>query len=149
MRAKEFVTEQQLDELFKPGQQWDWKFTGYSEAVASFKVGDVPYEFHADHAGDGEWDVEFKRIGYDLDKSQKYGLTGTGRSAEVMSVVVDIMRSFLKDYKDDIEILRFSAKEGSRRDLYSKMISRLLPNWKLEQDGETFVLRAPNPYKGQ
>jgi hypothetical protein len=64
-----------------------------------------------------------------------------------MSIVVDIMRSFIKEYKDDISVLRFTAKEGSRQGLYGKMINRLLPNWSLEQDGETFVLRAPNPYK--
>jgi hypothetical protein len=148
MRAREFVLEQRLDELFKPGQEWKWNHQGYNEAIAKFQVGEVPYEFHAYSEGnDEEWDVEFKRIGHDLDKAQKYGLTGTGRGAEVMSIVVDIMRSFIKEYKDDISVLRFTAKEGSRQGLYGKMINRLLPNWSLEQDGETFVLRAPNPYK--
>jgi hypothetical protein len=148
MRASEFVFEQQLDELFKPGQEWKWNHTGYNEAIAKFQVGEVPYEFHAYSEGnDEEWDVEFKRIGNDLDKAQKYGLTGTGRSAEVMSIVVDIMRSFIQEYKSDISVLRFTAKEGSRQGLYGKMINRLLPNWSLTQDGETFVLRAPNPYK--
>jgi hypothetical protein len=148
MRAREFVLEQQLDELFKPGQEWKWNHQGYNEAIAKFQVGEVPYEFHAYSEGnDEEWDVEFKRIGHDLDKTQKYGLTGTGRSAEVMSTVVDIMRSFIQEYKNDISVLRFTAKEGSRQGLYGKMINRLLPNWSLEQDGETFVLRAPNPYK--
>jgi hypothetical protein len=150
MLVKEIVLEnyRHLSELFKPGQEWKWNHQGYNEAVATFQVGDVPYEFHAYSEGnDEEWDVEFKRVGHDLDKPQKYGLTGTGRSAEVMSVVVDIMRSFIKEYKDDISVLRFTAKEGSRQGLYGKMINRLLPSWSLEQDGETFVLRAPNPYK--
>ena len=148
MRASEFVLEQRLDELFKPGQEWKWNHQGYNEAIAKFQVGEVPYEFHAYSEGnDEEWDVEFKRIGNDLDKAQKYGLTGTGRSAEVMSIVVDIMRSFIQEYKSDISVLRFTAKEGSRQGLYGKMINRLLPNWSLTQDGETFVLRAPNPYK--
>ena len=150
MLVKEIVLEnyRHLSELFKPGQEWKWNHQGYSEAVATFQVGEVPYEFHAYSEGnDEEWDVEFKRVGYDLDKPQKYGLTGTGRSAEVMSVVVDIIRSFIKEYKDDISVLRFTAKEGSRQGLYGKMINRLLPSWSLEQDGETFVLRAPNPYK--
>lgn len=148
MRASEFVIEQQLSELFKTGQEWRWNHTGHNEAIALFQVGEVPYEFHAySDNNDEEWDVEFHRTGHGLDKPQKYGLTGTGQSAKVMSVVVDIVRSFIEEYKDDISVLRFTAKEGSRQGLYGKMINRLLPNWSLEQDGETFTLRAPNPYK--
>jgi ribosomal protein S18 acetylase RimI-like enzyme len=142
MRATEFLKESILDELFQPGKDWQWSFTGSEEAVAVFHVGELPYMFHA-YGTDGVWEVEFKRHGSKLDRSQKFGLTGTGNSAEVMSTIVDIMRAFLAKYKDKIEVLRFSAKEGSRQGLYAKMVKRLLPDWEMKQDGEEFILIAP------
>ena len=137
MRAQEFVTE-----LFQPGKDWRWSFQGSEEAVAVFQVGQVPYMFHA-YGADGEWEAEFKRHGSKLDRIQKFGLTGTGNSAEVMSTVVDIMRAFLDKYKDRIEVLTFSAKEDSRQGLYARMVKRLLPNWSMKQQGEYFTLIAP------
>ena len=137
MRAQEFLTE-----LFAPGKDWKWSFTGSEEAVAVFQIGEVPYMFHA-YGSDGEWEAEFKRYGNKLDRSQKFGLTGTGNSAEVMSTVVDIMRAFLEKYKDKIQVLTFSAKEDSRQGLYARMVKRLLPDWTMKQSGEHFVLVAP------
>jgi len=143
MRAIEFLKESTISELFQPGKDWKWSFQGSEEAVAVFHVGEVPYMFHA-YGTDGQWEVEFKRHGSKLDRMQKFGLTGTGNSAEVMSTVVDIMRAFLDKYKDKIQVLAFSAKEDSRQGLYAKMAKRLLPNWTLTQNAEHFTLVAPN-----
>jgi hypothetical protein len=137
MRAQEFLTE-----LFQPGKDWKWSFQGSEEAVAVFHVGEVPYMFHA-YGADGEWEVEFKQHGNKLSRIQKFGLTGSGNSAEVMSTVVDIMRAFLDKYKDKIQTLTFSAKEDSRQGLYARMVKRLLPNWTMQQKGEFFTLFAP------
>jgi ribosomal protein S18 acetylase RimI-like enzyme len=146
-RGEERVWEdEKLDELFQPGKDWKWSFQGSEEAVAVFHVGKLPYMFHA-YGADGQWEVEFKRHGNKLDRSQKFGLTGTGNSAEVMSTVVDIMRAFLDKYKDKIEVLIFSAKEDSRQGLYAKMVKRLLPNWIMRQDKEEFILIAPSEVK--
>jgi len=134
--------EEKLDELFQQGKDWKWSFQGSEEAVAVFKVGEVPYMFHA-YGADGEWEAEFKRHGNKLDRMQKFGLTGTGNSAEVMSTVVDIMRAFLEKYKDKIQVLTFSAKEDSRQGLYARMVKRLLPNWTMTQKDEFFTLVAP------
>jgi hypothetical protein len=138
MRAQEFLTE-----LFKPGKPWRWSFQGSEEAVAVFQVGKVPYMFHA-YGSDGEWEAEFKQHGSKLDRSQKFGLTSTGNSAEVMSTVVDIMRAFLDKYRDKIQVLTFSAKEDSRQGLYARMVKRLLPDWRMQQKDEFFTLFAPN-----
>jgi hypothetical protein len=138
--------EEKLDELFQPGKDWKWSFQGSEEAVAVFHVGKVPYMFHA-YGADGQWEVEFKRHGNKLDRSQKFGLTGTGNSAEVMSTVVDIMRAFLDKYKDKIEVLIFSAKEDSRQGLYARMVKRLLPDWIMKQDKGEFILVAPTKIK--
>ncbi len=131
-----------IKELFQPGKKWEWSFRGSEEAVAVFHVGEIPYVFHA-YGTDGVWEVEFKRHGSKLDRANKFGLTGTGNSAEVMSTVVDIMRAFLVQYKDKIETLTFSAKEDSRQSLYARMAKKLLPNWTLHQDGGDFVLTSP------
>jgi hypothetical protein len=98
--------------------------------------------FHA-YGADGEWEAEFKQHGSKLSRTQKFGLTGTGNSAEVMSTVVDIMRSFLDKYRDKIQVLGFSAKEDSRQGLYARMVKRLLPDWTMTRKGEFFILVAP------
>ncbi len=139
---RDVVNEFSITELFEPNKKWQWSFQGSEEAVAVFHVGEVPYMFHA-YGTDGQWEVEFKRHGSKLDRMQKFGLTGTGNSAEVMSTVVDIMRAFLDKYKDKIEVLIFSAKEDSRQGLYAKMVKRLLSNWIMKQDKEEFILIAP------
>lgn len=145
MRIHEIITESnQVAELFQPGKEWQWTFRGSEEAAANFEVGNVPYLFHA-FGTDGEWEVEFKREGSKLDRANKFGLTGTGNSAEVMSTVVDIMRSFLEQYKDKIEQLTFSAKEDSRRSLYAKMVKRLLPDWHMTAlPNGSFILYNPS-----
>lgn len=137
MRANEF-----LSELFKPGKNWEWSYTAPNEAVAQFTVGDVSYTllaFCEDISGEGDWEIEFKRQGTKLDRHTKFGLTGTGNSAEVMSTVVDILRNFLQKYHGVNRIV-FAAKEASRQSLYKKMLERLLPNWEISagvMHGET------------
>jgi hypothetical protein len=146
MRKRNFMSPNPayvVKELFQQGKDWKWSFQGSEEAVAVFHVGEIPYMFHA-WGADSVWEVEFKRHGSKLDRSTKFGLTGTGNSAEVMSTVVDIMRAFLVKYKGKIETLVFSAKEDSRQSLYAKMTKRLLPNWSLHQDGGEFTLVAPS-----
>ena len=142
MRATEFITE-----LFQPDKDWRWSFQGSQEAVAVFHVGETPYMFHAWNdntwGANKEWEVEFKLADNKLDRSQKFGLTGTGNSAEVMSTVVDIMRAFLSKYQKKIKVLAFSAKEDSRQGLYARMAKRLLPDWTMKQEGAIFSLTAP------
>jgi hypothetical protein len=140
MRAEEFIQE-----LFAPGKEWRWSFTGSQEAVAVFHVGGIPYQFYAYRPNENfpGWDVEFKNAERGKDRTAKFGLTGTGNSAEVMSTVTDIMRGFLTKYQGQIKELTFTADEPSRRVLYARMARRLLPTWELQQDGKEFKLVAP------
>ena len=141
MRANEFLTE-----LFQQSKDWVWMRQRPNEAVARFKVGDQPYRFLAyceDMNGEGPWEVEFASERGDS-RPTRFGLTGTGNATEVMSTVVDIMRSFIKEHKDGITELVFSAKEGSRQGLYARMVQRLLPDWELNQSNETFFLTPPH-----
>jgi len=144
MRANEFLTE-----LFQQSKDWVWMRERPNEAVAKFQVGDQPYRFLAyceDVNGVGPWEVEFVRERGES-RPTRFGLSGTGNSAEVMSTVVDIMRAFLEKHKGKVTKLVFDAKEDSRQGLYAKMAKRLLPDWKLHQDGESFVLVAPKQMK--
>ena len=131
-----------INELFQQGKNWKWDFRGSEEAVALFHVGEISYVFHA-YGTDGVWEVEFKRHGAKLDRANKFGLTGTGNSAEVMSTVVDIIREFLKQYQNKIETLKFSAEEDSRQSLYARMAQRLLTDWTMHRDGGDFLFVAP------
>lgn len=140
MRAQEFVTE-----LFQPGKDWKWSFQGSEEAVAVFHVGGIPYQFYAYRPDENfaSWDVEFKNAERGKDRTTKFGLTGTGNSAQVMSTVADIMREFLQRYQGSISQLTFTADEPSRQALYARMARRLLPTWEIVQSGKNFTLAAP------
>lgn len=143
MRANEFLVE-----LFKPGKSWGWEFRGSEEAIASFTVGNVEYIWHA-HSRfkfPNHWIVEFK-VRDEIDQDKMFGLTGTGNAAEVMSIVTDITRSFLNEYQNKISEISFISRDRSRTSLYSRMIERLLPDWKLEkdQDGDGMIFYLTNP----
>ena len=125
---------------------WEWKHFDNYTAEATFNVGDVPYRFIAyqdPYEAPGDWDVEFV-IENPPPGASHYGITGTGRSSEVFSTVVNIMKEFINKKGKSIRRLTFAAKEGSRQDLYARMIKRLLPDWTFEQKGANFILTRPN-----
>lgn len=143
-----------ISELFEPkAPTWKWVFRGSEEATADFKVGDVPYRFYAYSNGENDWEVEFKINSNEYDQNgkikfgTKFGLAGTGNSAEVMSTVVDIMREFLEMYRGKIDTIGFTAEEPSRQKLYMRMMKRLLPDWTISTydsgSGLGFTVVAP------
>lgn len=142
MKITEIITE-----LFnKSTVPWEWKFRGSEEAFARFTINGVPYRFYAYSRGDANvWEVEFSAVKSN-GLGNEYDITGTGSAALVMSTVVDILRSFLLEYKDKILQLKFEANEVSRQDLYARMVQRLLPNWEMTRfyNGEQFVLTHPD-----
>lgn len=152
---KQGVAEEQLDELFQQGKQnWTWKIKADTEAIAKFSVGDRDYVWQAfSHFRDdkpNKWEIQFRLVkqASDPEKIAVFGTTGTGNSAQVMSVAVDIMREFLQYYGDSVQQIAFDAKENSRIALYRKMVQRLLPNWSADEDyspdyGLRFTLNRP------
>jgi hypothetical protein len=134
-----------LQELFKNDTtNWKWGFRGSQEAEAKFVVGEVEYQFYAymEAPYHGDWEVEFRVI-HGVDPRNRYGVTGTGNAAHVMAVVVEILGEFLQQYDDKIKSLTFSAKEMSRRDLYARMVRRLLPTWDFKLEKQQFFLTRP------
>jgi hypothetical protein len=138
-----------LHELFKNDKiDWKWGFRGSQEAEATFVVGDVQYHFYAysHSARPTIWEVEFRAV-EGVDPRNKFGVTGTGNAAQVMAIVVEILGEFLQKYDDKIQSLTFSAKERSRRDLYARMVRRLLPNWDFKLEDRQFFLTRPTTIK--
>lgn len=124
----------------------DWADHHPDHIVADFKVGDKNYRFNALQDSDeapGDWEVEFESLDALPAGVSPYGITGSGRSAEVFSTVVNIVKNFIRKRNKSIRRLTFVAKEGSRQDLYARMVKRLLPDWTFEQDGPNFVLTRP------
>ena len=148
MFISEIVTE-----LFQRSKAWQWEFRGSEEAFANFKIGEVDYLWYARvmrASSPKQWTLGFKQRDQGFDYEKEFGLAGTGNSAEVMSTVVDITRTFLSSYGDKVEEIRFTSAEPSRTKLYARMVKRLLPNWDLHTKligGETgFYLINPAAY---
>lgn len=138
-------TGMRIVELFQADKvSWKWDYSSDTEVEATFVVGDIQYKFYAytDDPNSTEWEVEFK-IYEGGPEDNRYGVTGTGNSAHVMSAVVSILREFLKKYRKRVTQLTFTAKERSRRDLYTRMVRRLLPTWELSRVGQNFRVTAP------
>jgi hypothetical protein len=131
-----------ITELFTGGKKWNWDYNSSTEAEATFVVGEIQYKFYAYTSEQGIWDVEFKVVEGGNPRN-RFGITGTGNAAIVMSTVTDIMREFLEMHKGDITTLTFTADEKSRQALYAKMAKRLLPNWSLTKNHKQFILTAP------
>ena len=149
MRAQEFVIKQhssRIDELFTGGNKWQWDYNSANEAEATFVVGQIQYKFYAYSSEQGVWEVEFK-IMEGGNPRNRFGITGTGNAAIVMSTVTDIMQEFLEMHKGNITTLTFTADESSRQALYARMVKRLLPSWTLTQKHKQFVLTAPKDTK--
>ena len=148
MRANEFINE-----IFQPGKKnWEWIRRDHRVAIARFSAGDRTYAWEAypNEYSPTKWTIQFKIVREltDPDRSDVWGKTGTGNSAEVMSTAVDITRAFIKEYGDKISEFTFDAKEDSRIRLYAKMIARLLPGWELNQQYNTnfgMEFRLTNP----
>ena len=143
-RIAKLMAEEELTELFAPGKPWKWDYNSDTEAEATFVIGDIQYRFYAfrNPGSKNIWEVEF-RIVEGGDPENRYGLTGTGNSVQVMSTVTDILRAFLAKYQNKIAVLVFSAEESSRQALYARMAKKLLPDWKFGLLRGEFALTAP------
>lgn len=137
-----------LNELFaNAAVPWKWSFRGSEEVEADFTVGEIPYKFYAHVASatyDGPknaWNVEFRQAGT-RDRNKRFGLSGTGNAPQVMSTVVDILRTLLQS-RGYITQLVFTAKEESRQGLYKRMVQRLLPLWHMEYSDTEFTVTKP------
>lgn len=105
-----------------------------------FDVEGIPYQFYAysfvDEGSPGTWLVEF--TGNATTK-----IIGTRNEYKVFSTIINIMREMLQTRY--VTQLEFSAAEPSRVKLYKRIVSRLLPSWKLTLDTESGMFIATSP----
>jgi hypothetical protein len=148
MKANEIIAE-----LFQapPTTKWKWIWNDERNQEASFTIDDTEYVFRARRLSGRppyQWIIEFKNVNGEY-HNDRYGLSGTGNSALVMTTIVGIMREFLLANGDQMLGMSFSAKEMSRRSLYLRIIKKLLPTWTVSQSDDTddgysdFVVTRP------
>lgn len=151
--AGKVQTEMKVNELFGAqdavNNSVKWSEPNDGWVAADFTVGGMKYRFNAYSDPDeapGVWEIEFES----LEGPTRFGINQTGRSAEVFTVVVNIIREFISKKNPKIKRLTFAAKEGSRQDLYVRMVRRLVPDWKFEFDSDDggFILTKPRPKRG-
>ena len=137
-----------LNEVFDAPVNWEAHEERPDYFEAWFRIRIMPYKFRASAfiQDNGEmvqpsrWDIEFY-ADIDTRLHDKYGILNIGHQQQVFATVVDIMSSFIKEYNP--AILSFAAEEPSRRKLYQRMVSRLLPNWKMTQSGKDITVYNP------
>jgi hypothetical protein len=143
-------TEMKVGELFGAqdavNNSVKWSEPNDEYVVADFTVGNMKYRFNAYTDSDeapGVWEIEFESLG----GPTRFGINQTGRSAEVFTVVANIIKEFISKKNSKIKRLTFAAKEGSRQNLYLRMVRRLVPDWKFEFDSDDggFILTKPRP----
>jgi hypothetical protein len=128
--------------LDQPSKPWRWHFQGNKEALAIFNVGEIMYTLNL-QGSNGEWEIEFGRSGSNLTHSEKFGLIGSGSSVQVLSIVINILISFLDHYKDQAKILVFYAEE-THHGIYTRLTQRWFPEWKLKKNDNWFKLISPH-----
>ena len=71
------------------------------------------------------WELEFKNESTDIKVSSKTGLTKTGSSASVFSIIINLVREFLEK-NPQIKLIYFIALEDSRQKLYSSILKKIV-----------------------
>lgn len=119
-----------------------------------FVTSDEPYQFNAykDEVGllsgiraetqlpikNDAWIVEFERKAGGQDYNSRYGITDTGNTALVFAHSKNCLDYFINKYKP--EQFLFSAKEDSRKKLYTTFLNRMAReyNYDIDHDSDGF-----------
>jgi hypothetical protein len=146
------ITEGRIDELFNNVLPWDWVEQSDDRYKAEFESKGIFYVVYLSRYTPDSLEIEFNSKERKTAYTGKIGITGdtidndTGEinSATVFSTVIDVVRSYLKQFGNEIRTLGFSAEEPSRQKLYGSLVRKLLPKWKVISTGHDFELENPN-----
>ena len=167
MRITEILTE------IAASNFWIWSYTSDQKAQARFKIGNIDYIFEAinsqnDHEdnemdridyddeydnGDaskyeGYWLVEFRALainGKTLSPEQGISMLNTGNSAQVIAIISEIIQEFVTKYRNSIRVIEYDTQNNrGRRNVYSRIFKRLLPNWQ-QREGEIHDVEVVRP----
>lgn len=97
---------------------------------------------------EGYWLVEFsaKAVnGKSLSPEQSISMLNTGNSAQVIAVVSEIIQEFISEYQNSIRVIEYDTQnDRGRRNVYSRIFKRLLPNWQ-QREGEIHDVEVVRP----
>ena len=86
----------------------------------------------------GYWEISFTGNG-------KTSMLGTGNAAQVISAITDIIRNFITTYDNKIQVIEYDVQGSSgRAGVYSRIFSRLLPDW-TKEDGSLHDVEIRRP----
>lgn len=134
-----------LSEILNSKYEWEFSPAAHKGDVhVRFRAGDrdIQVDFEFEKFADGVWEVAFAER-HPTKNTMKFDITSSGNEFRVFATVVDIIKAFLDKY--DPKALTFSAEksEGSRAQLYQKLVSRLVGGkWKQESDHTTSDYRS-------
>lgn len=168
MRITEILTE------IAASNFWMWSHTSDQVAQARFKIGNIDYFFEAvntqnDHEDDemdqigydddeyhdngsskyeGYWLVEFRALainGKSLSPGQSISMLNTGNSAQVIAIISEIIQEFVTKYRNSIRVIEYDTQnDRGRRNVYSRIFKRILPNWQ-QREGEIHDVEVVRP----
>ena len=141
------VNEVKLDELYGSKdslKNWDWNIFNDKLSTAIFLVGDEIYrlQLRLVKKNSGIWDIEFVNMSNPSDNG--FSILGTGNASLVLSNTVEMIRDFLEKRRNTVKRFTYTAIEPSRQRLYRSIAKRVVPDWKLTQNGENFTLTRPS-----
>ena len=141
---------------------WKWTYRSERQATAEFTVGNVLYGFKAKNSEYDHVDADRDVVGYDDEEEAeevdyrgyweisftgdgKTNMLGTGNAAQVISAITDIIKDFVATYDDKIRVIEYDVQGSSgRAGVYSRIFSRLLPNW-TKEDGSLHDVEIRRP----
>lgn len=132
-----------ITEVLSRPVPWKWIHKDEDSFMADFRIGHHEYLVSGNRRRNS-WIVEFAFIGKDGDGNgiSRTDITGTRNEIPVFATVLDILKRFKESYYP--EIIKFSAEEPSRQKLYTRIISKLFPDWKLiKPSPNVFVITNP------
>jgi hypothetical protein len=128
-------------EIFSTPYHWIWTTKHRDDHyVAEFRSEKYVYGFTASLSDDDIWMINFWMTD-DTGKDTE-NLTRTGDQYKVFSTITDILKSLISI--QPMYGITFTAEEPSRQKLYNRMITQLLPTWKLESHGSEVYAINPN-----
>lgn len=159
MRAYDIVNEITAE----TSVPWAWTTRGERYANAEFTVGDVAYTFKAKNSEYDHVDADRDALDYDdededadeVDYSGYWEISfsgngrtdmlGTGNAAQVISAITDIIKDFIKKYNNKIQVIEYDVQGSKGRSgVYSRIFSKLLPNW-IPEEGTLHDVEIKRP----
>ena len=125
--------------------------------LARFTVGGyeylVTFEMFDDYDDNTKCAVEFSQTPEGIDTDTNMGRytasekgvvhnTNTGNQLPIISTIQEISKDWFKNHP--INWIVMGATTPSREKLYMRMLSKLLPNWNIDSDGNIINAVAPN-----